>query len=183
LADISGYTSFVAQTEIEHADLALSYLLETIVEKISSLLTICQLEGDAVFAYIEENNLQEAQSLLELEISFLSKVLSTIGRLLLLFFGILTALTTAGFIGLLFMDQLQKGIERFPQRGIAANGIVVVRLVIIGGILVVGLLPSVKAIKYAYRPPAMGWRYLTVGGGLLLMIVLCLYLYAQMIFA
>ena len=65
LADISGYTSFVAQTEIEHADMALSFLLETIVEKISSLLTICQLEGDAVFAYIEESQLTEARSLLE----------------------------------------------------------------------------------------------------------------------
>jgi uncharacterized protein DUF2652 len=66
LADISGYTSYVAQTEIEHADLALSYLLETLVEKISSLLVICQLEGDAVFAYIEESKLGEAKSLLEL---------------------------------------------------------------------------------------------------------------------
>jgi uncharacterized protein DUF2652 len=66
LADISGYTSFVAQTEIEHADLALSYLLETIVEKISERLTVGQLEGDAVFAYIEESQLEEAKSLLEL---------------------------------------------------------------------------------------------------------------------
>lgn len=66
LADISGYTSYVAQTEIEHADLALSYLLETLVEKLSSLLTICQLEGDAVFAYLEESKLGEAKSLLEL---------------------------------------------------------------------------------------------------------------------
>jgi len=66
LADISGYTSFVAQTEIEHADMALSFLLEIIVEKISDLLTICQLEGDAVFAYIEESKLQEAKFLLEL---------------------------------------------------------------------------------------------------------------------
>jgi hypothetical protein len=60
LADISGYTSFVAQTEIEHADMALSFLLETIIEKLSSLLTISKLEGDAVFAYIEESKLQEA---------------------------------------------------------------------------------------------------------------------------
>jgi hypothetical protein len=45
LADISGYTSFVAQTEIEHADMALSFLLETILEKIGSLLIIGQLEG------------------------------------------------------------------------------------------------------------------------------------------
>jgi hypothetical protein len=66
LADISGYTSFVAQTEIEHADMALSFLLETIVEKLSGLLTIGQLEGDAVFAYLEESKLQEAKSLLEL---------------------------------------------------------------------------------------------------------------------
>ena len=66
LADISGYTSFVAQTEIEHADMALSFLLETIIEKLSSLLTISKLEGDAVFAYIEESKLEEAKSLMEL---------------------------------------------------------------------------------------------------------------------
>lgn len=66
LADISGYTSFVARTEIEHADMALAFLLETIVEQISGLLTVGQLEGDAVFAYIEESKLPEARSLLEL---------------------------------------------------------------------------------------------------------------------
>jgi hypothetical protein len=66
LADISGYTSFVATTEIEHADLALSILLEAIVEELSSLLTISKLEGDAVFAYIEESKLPEGKSLLEL---------------------------------------------------------------------------------------------------------------------
>ena len=66
LADISGYTSFVAQTEIEHAHIALSFLLETIVEKLSSLLTIFQLEGDAVFAYGEESQLAEGKSLLGL---------------------------------------------------------------------------------------------------------------------
>ena len=66
LADISGYTSFVAQTEIEHADMALSFLLETIIEKLGNLLTISKLEGDAVFAYIEESKLEEAESLLEL---------------------------------------------------------------------------------------------------------------------
>jgi hypothetical protein len=66
LADISGYTSFVAQTEIDHAHLALSFLLEAIMEKLSSLLTIFQLEGDAVFAYMEESKLQNGKSLLEL---------------------------------------------------------------------------------------------------------------------
>ena len=66
LADISGYTSFVAKTEIEHADIALSYLLETIVEKLNGLLTISKLEGDAVFAYVEEDKLPEGKSLLGL---------------------------------------------------------------------------------------------------------------------
>src|SRR6266511_5905651 len=66
LADISGYTSFVAQTEIEHADFALSHLLETIVESLSIQLTISKLEGDAVFAYVDESKLQEGKSLLEL---------------------------------------------------------------------------------------------------------------------
>jgi len=66
LADISGYTSFVAQTEIEHAHIALSILLEVLVEKLSDLLTISKLEGDAVFAYVEENKLPEDRSLLEL---------------------------------------------------------------------------------------------------------------------
>ena len=66
LADISGYTSFVAQTEIEHAGMALSFLLETIVEQLASRLTISKLEGDAVFAYIEESGLEDCNSLLEL---------------------------------------------------------------------------------------------------------------------
>lgn len=66
LADISGYTSFVAQTEIEHAGMACSFLLETIVESLDDLLTIAKLEGDAVFAYVEENKLEELKSLLEL---------------------------------------------------------------------------------------------------------------------
>ena len=66
LADISGYTSFVAQTEIEHADIALSFLLEAIVEKLSGMLTISKLEGDAVFAYVEESKLPDGKSLLEL---------------------------------------------------------------------------------------------------------------------
>jgi hypothetical protein len=66
LADISGYTSFVARTEIEHAGMALSYLLETIVEKMDDLLIIAKLEGDAVFAYIEDEKLEDCRQLLGL---------------------------------------------------------------------------------------------------------------------
>jgi hypothetical protein len=67
LADISGYTFFVAGTELEHATIAISLLLEAIVGKLSSRLTISKLEGDAVFAYmLEEGKAPGGGTLLEL---------------------------------------------------------------------------------------------------------------------
>jgi hypothetical protein len=66
LADISGYTSFVARTEIEHAEIAISMLLEAVIEKISPLFTIAKLEGDAVFAYLPEDELPNCNVMLEL---------------------------------------------------------------------------------------------------------------------
>ncbi len=66
IADISGYTSFVAGTELEHSQEILSDLLETICMKIESLLTIHKLEGDAVFAYIPETKVARGDTILEL---------------------------------------------------------------------------------------------------------------------
>jgi hypothetical protein len=66
IADISGYTSFVAGTELEHSHEILSDLLSTICERIESLLTIHKLEGDAVFAYVPETKLSRGETLLEL---------------------------------------------------------------------------------------------------------------------
>jgi hypothetical protein len=45
LADISGYTSFVAGTELDHSHEILSDLLETICLQIEKLLTIHKLKG------------------------------------------------------------------------------------------------------------------------------------------
>ena len=45
LADISGYTSFLAKVELEHANEILTDLLEVIMDKFQSLLTISKLEG------------------------------------------------------------------------------------------------------------------------------------------
>lgn len=64
LADISGYTSFVAKTEIEHAEIAISLLLESIIEKLNGLFTIVKLEGDAVFAYVAEDKVSDGDSLI-----------------------------------------------------------------------------------------------------------------------
>jgi len=66
LADISGYTSFLASVELEHAHEILTDLLEVIVERFKSLLTISKLEGDAVFAYVDETKILRGEILLEL---------------------------------------------------------------------------------------------------------------------
>ena len=66
LADISGYTSFLAKVELEHAHEILTDLLEVIVENFKSLLTVSKLEGDAVFAYVDENKVVRGEILLEL---------------------------------------------------------------------------------------------------------------------
>jgi len=54
IADISGYTSFVAKTELEHSQEILTELLELLMARFQPLMTISKLEGDAVFAYASE---------------------------------------------------------------------------------------------------------------------------------
>jgi hypothetical protein len=66
LADISGYTSFVAGTELDHSHEILADLLETICVQIEKLLTIHKLEGDAVFAYAPESKIKRGETILEL---------------------------------------------------------------------------------------------------------------------
>ncbi len=66
LADISGYTSYLAQVELEHAQEILTDLLATIVDQFKQALTISKLEGDAIFANVNESNLPNGERLLEL---------------------------------------------------------------------------------------------------------------------
>ncbi|MBI2977229.1 MAG: DUF2652 domain-containing protein [Chloroflexi bacterium] len=66
LADISGYTSFVAATELEHAHDILTELLELILGQLTPTLTLSKLEGDAVFAYAPEARLPRGETVLEL---------------------------------------------------------------------------------------------------------------------
>ena len=49
LADISGYTRFIAETELEHSDVVVRRMLNTIVASLKGRLQMAQLEGDAVF--------------------------------------------------------------------------------------------------------------------------------------
>ena len=66
LADIAGYTSYLAGVELDHAHEILTDLLETIIDCFKPVLTISKLEGDAVFAYVPDDRLPRGESLLEL---------------------------------------------------------------------------------------------------------------------
>ena len=66
LADISGYSSFVARSELEHAHDILSELLELVLNRIASIFTLSKLEGDAIFAYAPEEKITRGETLLEL---------------------------------------------------------------------------------------------------------------------
>ena len=66
LADISGYTSYVASTELTHSQDILSELLELIIERFKPLLTIAKIEGDAIFAYTPETRIARGEAILEL---------------------------------------------------------------------------------------------------------------------
>lgn len=65
VGDISGYTSYVATTELEHAQEVLAELLELIVDRFQPLLTIQRLEGDAVFAHAPDGQISRGESLIE----------------------------------------------------------------------------------------------------------------------
>lgn len=51
LADISGYTQYMGDTELTHAQDVIADLLETIVNTIEPSFQLAKLEGDAAFAY------------------------------------------------------------------------------------------------------------------------------------
>lgn len=66
LADISGYTSYLAGVELEHAHDIVRELLEFIVAQLRPALTLAQIEGDAVLAYTPDTQLTRGETLLEI---------------------------------------------------------------------------------------------------------------------
>jgi uncharacterized protein YndB with AHSA1/START domain len=66
LADISGYTSYLAGVELDHAHEILTDLLETIIDRFKPFLNISKLEGDAVFAYVPTGKMPRGETLYEL---------------------------------------------------------------------------------------------------------------------
>lgn len=56
LADITGYTQYMAETELLHAQDVVGDLLETIVESVEPIFLLSKLEGDAAFAYANRDS-------------------------------------------------------------------------------------------------------------------------------
>src|SRR5258705_1129491 len=65
LADISGYTAFLTQLELEHSLEILDHLLKILVEQFKAPFIISKLEGDAIFAYAPEGSFIRGQTLTE----------------------------------------------------------------------------------------------------------------------
>jgi uncharacterized protein YndB with AHSA1/START domain len=65
IADITGYTRYLSESELEHAQETLTALLELLVEKTRPPLVISRLAGDAVISYGLRQNFFLGQSFIE----------------------------------------------------------------------------------------------------------------------
>jgi len=66
IADISGYTAFLNESELEHAQDSLQSLLEVLIDNTHLPLVISRLEGDAVIGYALEGSFILGASVLEM---------------------------------------------------------------------------------------------------------------------
>ena len=65
LADLSGYTSFLAENELDHSQPILEGVLTLLIDHLTPTLTLAEVEGDAVFVYAPASKLSRGELLLE----------------------------------------------------------------------------------------------------------------------
>ena len=66
VADITGYTGYLNDSELEHAQGTLTDLLELLVDRAGPPMRISKLEGDAVFSYAFEDAFTDGRTFLDL---------------------------------------------------------------------------------------------------------------------
>jgi hypothetical protein len=66
ISDITGYSKYVNESELEHARDSLTALLNLLIHHTQLPLVISKLEGDAVFSYAPEHGFLQRQSLLDM---------------------------------------------------------------------------------------------------------------------
>jgi hypothetical protein len=70
LADISGYTPYLAGAELDHAQDVLEDLTDTVVRSLSPPMKLSKLEGDAVFVYMPGNRVDASMLLGTLDAAY-----------------------------------------------------------------------------------------------------------------
>lgn len=65
ITDLSGYTAFLVDSELDHATRILDTLLTATVEAIRAPVRVLNTRGDAVFCYVSDDGFVQPQSLLE----------------------------------------------------------------------------------------------------------------------
>ncbi len=66
IADISGFTSFIADTELDHAQAIIRQVLGGLLAKLTPTMNFCEVEGDAVFVYGSAKRLSRGELIAEL---------------------------------------------------------------------------------------------------------------------
>ena len=66
ISDITGYSKYVSESELEHARDSLADLLNILINHTKSPLVLSKLEGDAVFSYAPAGGFLQGQSLLDM---------------------------------------------------------------------------------------------------------------------
>jgi len=66
ISDITGYSKYVNESELEHARDSLTDLLNILIHHTQSPLVLSKLEGDAVFSYAPAGGFLQGQSLLDM---------------------------------------------------------------------------------------------------------------------
>jgi hypothetical protein len=72
VADLTGYTAYLAGSEIEHAPTIAGDLLETIVGRLEPPYRLAKLEGDAAFFFVEDGRAEPGLLLDAIEASYLA---------------------------------------------------------------------------------------------------------------
>ncbi len=65
LADVSGYTEFLTQAELDHSQHILRELLGVLVARVQGPFTVVEVEGDAVFAYAPAAAIPQVETLVD----------------------------------------------------------------------------------------------------------------------
>ena len=66
ISDITGYSKYINESELEHARDSLTALLSLLIRHTKSPLVLSKLEGDAVFSYAPASGFLQGQSLLDM---------------------------------------------------------------------------------------------------------------------